>query len=555
MNAISTSCLIVGAGIAGLVTALSASPAQTTLVRKSPDGSTPLAQGGIAAAVDRQDSPDLHFQDTVRAGGGLNDQEAVRVLVNEAADGIKQLEAWGVRFDRTPSGESEGTPSDSYALSLEGGHSRRRVLHSGDRTGALVHRVLHELAVSTRSVTMLESLVLAGLLLSGDRCTGALFLDRPKGSFIPIFSSFTVLATGGASWIFARTTNAETSSGDGIAAAYRAGARLMDLEFVQFHPTALAIKDFPPLLLSEAIRGEGGKFRNAGGELFMQRYHPDGELATRDEVSRALVSEMKRTGASAVFLDLRALDEKLLKEKFPEMLSICSRCHLNPSRDLLPVAPAAHYWTGGIKTDLYGRTGVPGLYAIGETACTGVHGANRLASNGLLEGIVFGRRAGKEIRRLVGEVSSPELLTSSGTDQAGMEDSPIMDKKEGQSLHEIPGLDPLYLPRIRTLLWESAGIIRHEDSLRKGLEALNDIRRAEKSAQYFPSHALHEALKASNLLLLGTLLLESALLRKESRGGHFRSDFSSPSPEFLFHLIWERGKEVSREPINTAPCS
>ena len=381
--------LIVGSGIAGLFAAYKAGQLGSVLVvtkQRAEDSNTEMAQGGIAAAVDETDSPVQHLEDTLEAGAGLCDARAVEILVTEGPLRVMELVELGVRFDR------EGSAWD---LGREGAHRRRRILHASDATGGEIARALIRECRSNPRITLREGCFLVDFLRSAPsgRCVGALMLDNQSGGFMVCRAPVVIVATGGAGQLYQNTTNPAVATGDGAAAAYRAGAELVDMEFVQFHPTALAMPNAPHFLISEAVRGEGALLRNVRGERFMPRYHQMADLAPRDVVTRAIVREMQETQADHVFLDISQLEPDRFQARFPNICSTCRQYGLDLDKGSIPVAPATHYIMGGIRTGADGETNIPGLYACGEAACNGVHGANRLASNSLLEGLVFGARA------------------------------------------------------------------------------------------------------------------------------------------------------------------
>src|SRR6185369_8288123 len=402
--------LVVGAGVAGLRAAIELAEAGTVLVVAKDslrESSSEYAQGGIAVALSDDDEVELHEQDTLYAGDGLCDGLAVRTLVEEGPAAIQELIEWGAAFDR------EG---NKLAFTREGAHSRDRILHAhGDSTGREIARTLYQKACSLPNVTF-RSYAATTELLVEDGVAGAMIWDAQTQSEFPIQARAVLLATGGLGRVFLNTNNPEVATGDGVAMAYRAGAEIADIEFVQFHPTALAVEGAPRFLLSEALRGEGGLLKNAAGERFTD------ELAPRDVVSRAIVAEMRRAGTDPVLLDLTHLGEEFIRTRFPRIFETCLRYGVNLGRDPAPVAPAAHYAMGGVRTDLDGRTSLPGLFAAGEVACTGVHGANRLASNSLLEGLVFGKRAGRAMRdvaRAILPAASAIVPTPSGLIETG----------------------------------------------------------------------------------------------------------------------------------------
>jgi L-aspartate oxidase len=501
--------IIVGSGIAGLRAAvdLAEAGAQIAVLTKDDptDSNTGHAQGGIAVALSEEDKVEFHFQDTLRAGDGLCNEQAVRILVEEGPARIHELIDWGTRFDR------EGT---RLAFAREGAHSRRRVLHAhGDSTGRELVRALLARARTFPSLAFLSQTFSVDLILRAGRCVGLLVLDEQSGKLRALGSGAVLLATGGAGRLYRETTNPPQATGDGVAMAYRAGAAVMDLEFVQFHPTALFVPNAPRFLLSEALRGEGALLKNAAGERFMRRYHADGELAPRDAVCLAIVREIERTGDPCVFLDLTGRDPVALRERFPKIYETCLLFGLDLARDRIPVLPSAHYFMGGVRTDLSGRTTLPGLFAAGEVACTGVHGANRLASNSLLEGLVFGARAASAISNEPGFAAAEEVR-----------------------LHALRAPPPRRAAelerRIGDLMWRHAGIRRDAEGLSA---AARDMERMEEAA--IGTHAVaRRGVEARNLAVLGGLVCRAALERRESRGAHFRSDFPVRREEWSRHL-------------------
>ncbi|HLM00522.1 MAG TPA: L-aspartate oxidase, partial [Pyrinomonadaceae bacterium] len=382
-----TDFIVIGSGVAGLRAAieLAESGASVTVLTKdkASESNTEYAQGGVAVVLSDDDNAELHEEDTLVAGAGLCDEKAVETLVNEGTKYIKQLIEWGTEFDR------EG---GNLIFTQEAAHSRRRILHAhGDSTGKEIVRALIARAATEKTIVLMPFANTESLIVSADaeRCVGVRFLDPILRAPREIFARAVILCTGGAGQLYMHTTNPPVATGDGMAMAYFAGAEMADMEFVQFHPTALSVENAPRFLLSEAMRGEGGILRNRYGERFMSRYDERLELAPRDIVSRSIVAEMRRTGTRTVFLDMTAMDANFLKHRFPKIYETCSFYGLDIAGNLLPVSPASHYCMGGVRTDLWGRTSVAGLYAAGEVSCTGVHGANRLASNSLLEGLVF----------------------------------------------------------------------------------------------------------------------------------------------------------------------
>jgi len=515
--------VVVGSGIAGLYAALLAAPhRRVLLVTKGAleESNTRYAQGGIAVALAPDDSPELHLRDTIAAGDGLCDARQVAILTAEAPGCILDLLQRGVPFDR------EG---GELAWTREAAHTLPRVLHAGgDATGASVERTL-ALAVRAAGVTVQEHALCTALLQSGSRVYGVTLLLE-DGTTSEVAAGHVLLATGGAGQLFARTTNPAVATGDGLAIAFRAGAELTDLEFMQFHPTALVLPDAPSFLISEAVRGEGGVLRDHSGRAFMADYHPDCELAPRDVVARSIQTQMQRSGEPHAWLDMTHLAEERINRRFPSIVRFCRANGIDPVRQPIPVAPAAHYWMGGIRTDSWGRTSLPGLMACGEVACTGVHGANRLASNSLLEGLVFAQRA---VQCLLGMDSGENNLSRSGS---WLPSWSFEERSIGQRAPEPIRTD------LATTMWKQAGVVRSGQSLQAAREAIAQmagvvIPAPSSSVLRFPTRAAYEA---ANLVLLGGLLVEAALVREESRGAHFRTDFPHPKPSWQGHIVLSR---------------
>lgn len=493
---LSCDILVVGTGIAGMYTALKLKGlGQVLLMTKGKlvESNTQYAQGGIAAAIGDADSPRLHLADTLEAGAGLCDEASVQVLVEEGPDCVRELILMGTEFDRNRSGELE--------LTREGAHSMRRILHAhGDATGAEIRRAL-EKQVHAAGVIVHEEHFLVDLLTEGvgGRCFGALALT-PEGVLTAYIARAVVVATGGAGQLYINSTNPEIATGDGCSCAYRAGAEIEDVEFIQFHPTALKEEGNPKFLISEAVRGEGAHLLNRHGERFMAQYDERLELAPRDIVARSIVDQMRQTEHHCCYLDTRHLPA--VKERFPGIAAALRERGIEMGKELIPVAPAAHYIMGGIKTDPSGRTAIPGLYACGEAACTGIHGANRLASNSLLEGLVFGKRIAEVLRtELLPAPTLPELRCG------------------GQPAQLTKSLDEYWL-EVQTLMWENVGILRDEARLQAAIERLAAI-----MVELEGAHAEREAFEVVNMAQLGLLVAKAALARRESRGGHYRTDY------------------------------
>lgn len=498
--------IIVGSGIAGLRAALGlAGAGRVALLTKAEvrEANTGYAQGGIAAAVGQDDSLEQHAADTLAAGDGLCNARAVGVLVEDGLRYVRELQAWGAMFDRDPEGR--------VALAREGGHGRRRVLHARDATGREIARTLWERAVTHRNIEVHEHACATRLLVAAGRCVGVRVDDRGRADVA--LGRAVLLASGGAAWVFRETTNPPVATGDGMAMAYEAGARLVDLEFVQFHPTVLAATGVPRFLLSEALRGEGARLVNREGEAFMTRYDPDGELAPRDRVARAIVREVTRSGAP-VYLTLDSLSPARVHARFPMIASACQRAGFDLARDRVPVGPAAHYVMGGVETDLDGRTSVPGLFAAGEVACTGVHGANRLASNSLLEGLVFGARAAVAMQAWAAD--APAVPPRA----AALEDAP--DEVEQGVLD---GVD-VDVDAVRQLMWTHVGVVRDGPALAIAGDEIARQQRAVAAAVADAPCLSAATRRTVSLLTVAALTTAAATRRVESRGAHFRSDYS-----------------------------
>jgi L-aspartate oxidase len=502
--------LIVGGGIAGLSAALVASKyGKVTILTKGKIGETATkkAQGGIAAAIDQiRDSTQFHFEDTIAAGAGLCNEKAVRILVTEGVERVKELIEMGAQFDR-----AETEAAGGYALALEGAHKRRRILHAGDATGEEIQRTLGSKIVLENLADVREYMLGMELIKKDGRCIGVKTLDLKENKIKVFLAKATLISTGGLGQVYLYTTNPEVATGDGIAMAYRAGAEVTDMEFVQFHPTSLVqfeeFKDIialPRFLISEAVRGEGATLLNPKGERFMQKYDVKGELAPRDIVSRAIFQEMQESKSDHVNLSLAKLDHEKIKKRFPVIYKTCLERGLDITKDNIPVAPSAHYFMGGIRTDINGKTNIPNLYAAGECASLGVHGANRLASNSLLDGLVFGHRAAIKAKEEMEKLKKMDVTAEL--------EHPVSKIKEADIQQ--------YKLAIKSVMWEEVGIVRSKETLSRSLIKIEEV---EKKLDYTPFTKGEIELK--NLTQVAKLITQAAMDRKESRGAHFRSDY------------------------------
>lgn len=515
--ALETDFIVIGSGVAGLraAIALAESGASVTVLTKdkASESNTEYAQGGVAVVLSEDDEAELHEEDTIVAGAGLCDNAAVETLVTEGTKYIQQLIEWGTEFDR------EG---GRLVFTQEAAHSRRRILHAhGDSTGAEIVRSLIARARIEKNIFLTPFANTESLITSDGRCVGVRYLDPVLRAPRELYAKAVILCTGGAGQLFLHTTNPSVATGDGMSMAYFAGAEMADMEFVQFHPTALSVEGAPRFLLTEAMRGEGGILKNKFGERFMPRYDQRAELAPRDIVSRSIVAEMRRTGTRNVFLDMTALTDDFLRHRFPTIYQTCERFGLNIANDPLPVSPASHYIMGGVRTDLWGRTTLPGLYAAGEVACTGVHGANRLASNSLLEGLVFGARAG--------ESAAKESLTS----HISIPENPLArSRPETRDQRLKTTISTAVRKRVKRIMWERVGILRDRESLRRALQELETISAGNLSTS------------SRNFVTLARLIARAAMWREESRGGHYRTDFPEQHEEFRVHSIQRLGETI-----------
>ena len=518
---VQTDYLVIGSGIAGLTFALHAAEHGEVLVvtkRQPDDGSTAWAQGGIAAVLDPNDSLAAHIEDTLTVGDGLCHKDIVELVVSEGPRAIRELcDSWGVQFDRAPTGELE--------LAREGGHSARRVAHAKDTTGKEIERALLLAAQRHPRIRILANHMAVDLLTLAkyggpDSCFGAYVLSSSRHEVDVILVRATVLSTGGAGKVYLYTSNPDVATADGVAMAYRAGAKLANMEFIQFHPTCLFHPDAKSALVSEALRGEGGVLRLSTGESFMERYHPMKSLAPRDVVARAIDAELKRSGADYVTLDMTHLPKDFLVERFPAIHAQCMQFGIDMRVRPIPVVPAAHYSCGGVLTDSYGRTSVRNLYAIGETAMTGLHGACRLASNSLLEGVVFGRRAADAVKETQALFPQKVIPWQSGNAQDPDEAVVVT-----QNWDEV-----------RRLMWNYVGIVRTDRRLLRARRRIELIRE-EIRDYYWNFKVTTDLLELRNLALTAHLIVESAARRKESRGLHYNTDHPSRDPLYQTDTI------------------
>ena len=515
-----TDVLVIGSGIAGLSFALKVSAfCRVTLITKkmSTDTATNLAQGGIAAVLSEDDSSEFHVRDTLLSGDGLCNEDVVKLVVKDGEARVRELVDFGVRFQ-------QGKAGKGFDLGMEGGHSHRRVAHAFDLTGREIERALLEKITGNKNVEILEDHLAIDLLISSrapggfgrsgvrDKCIGAYVLNRKTGRVETRLSRATVLCTGGCGKVYLYTTNPDIATGDGLAMAYRAGAKVANLEFVQFHPTCFYNPQTKNFLISEAVRGEGGILINGKGDPFMLKRDSRGDLATRDSVARGIDAEMKESGSDCVFLDITHRDAGFIKNRFPTIYSTCKKYGVDITREPIPVVPAAHYMCGGVQVNTWGETSVEDLLALGETACTGLHGANRLASNSLLEAVVFADRSACRFKRYWPELKKRPLVeTSDWRDGAAgsMEENVLISHNWDQ---------------IRRLMWNYVGIVRREKRLQLVRRRITPILMEIK--EHFDDYLLTaDLVELRNLAVIADLIIRSAALRKESRGLHFIIDY------------------------------
>ena len=521
MSNLSFDFIVVGSGLAGLFAAFHAADfGSVALISKSEldISNSNHAQGGIAAAIGEDDGPDLHVEDTLVAGRNLCDHVAVSLLVKEGLDRVNELIANGMEFDKDINGQLK--------LGLEGGHSRRRILHAdGDATGKMITSFMLKKVLAKPEITPFEYCAAVKIIVEDDICKGVQALQYLNGENILFIGKATILATGGLSRLYSRSTNPYTATGDGIALAWQAGARLADMEFIQFHPTALSIPGEDAYLISEAVRGEGAHLLDVNGIRFMTGIHPLAELAPRDVVASAIFKRMQETGSS-IFLSLKHLKDTDLEERFHSIVAHLKSLGINLLSDLIPIAPAAHYMVGGIRTDTWGQTNITGLFACGEVAATGVMGANRLASNSLLECLVYGKRVVEKARNIGHhpplKIEIKEILLCQETDQDFLK----------------------FKNELATIMTNQVGIVRNEKGLKDALLVIDSI-----SMNYINKCSDYNYHKMTNLTDICRLITLSAIERKESRGGHVRSDFPFELDEQLHHIIQQKGEPLKYEPV------
>jgi len=508
-----TDFIVVGAGIAGLRASVELAAAGRVLCLAKcevTESNTQYAQGGIAAALSDDDEVRLHLEDTLKAGDGLCNEEAARILVEEGPPRIEELIEWGTEFDRA------GT---KIAFTREGAHSRNRVLHAhGDSTGREIGRSLYLKAAAIKPITFREFEFTTDLQVEDGRVVGVRVLDS-GGESHEVRASSVLLATGGLGHVYSDTTNPAVATGDGVAMAFRAGAEISDMEFVQFHPTALYLKGAPRFLLSEALRGEGAYLRNLELIRFMPKYHEMGELAPRDVVARAITHELERVKRpdAVVYLDLTHLNADRVRQRFPTIYSTCMQYNIDIATELVPIRPAAHYAMGGVRTDLFGRTSLPGLYAAGEVACTGVHGANRLASNSLLEGLVYGARAADDMRQQMRSPSGGAAATTAAVPASG--------NGQGSEVEKL-------IHKVQTLMWQQVGVVRDGKTLQQVVPELRGLQ------SQIPSTGDRRVHEAANIVQTALLIARAALAREESRGAHYRLDHPLKNdPKYRKHSV------------------
>ena len=532
-NALACDFLVIGSGLAGLLTALKLEPAGRVILLtkgKLEDGATEYAQGGIAAVTHPDDSFNSHIKDTLNAGAGLCDKKTVELVVTEGPARVRELIEKGVRFSLR---EKSGDEPETFALGLEGGHSHRRVLHVADRTGREIHRALIARVRESKRIRVLENHFGVDLLSTRHRdlgavnaCLGAYVLDRKARRVRTVLARATILATGGAGKTYLYTSNPDVATGDGMAMAFRAGVPLSNMEFVQFHPTCLYHPYAKSFLISEAVRGEGGVLKLRSGEEFMRRYSAQKELAPRDIVARAIDKELKKRGEDCVYLDIRHRKPAFIRKRFPAIYKKCKEFGIDITKQPIPVVPAAHYFCGGVKVDEWGQTNLPRLFAVGEVASTGLHGANRLASNSLLECVVFAHRAAMKAEEVAQTPLPPIRIPAWNPGEARDPDEQVV---ISQNWDEI-----------RRIMWNYVGIERSDKRLARALRRV-ELLKQEIHEYYWDFHVTAELLELRNLALVGELVIRAALARQESRGLHYNRDHPHRQDRF-----WRKSSNLTR---------
>jgi len=522
---VKTDFLVIGSGVAGLSFALKVAAWGKVAVvtkREIEESNTKYAQGGIASVWSQEDSFDAHIQDTLVAGDGLCHPDVVEMVVKNGPDRIRDLISWGVNFTLWEKDKTK------YDLAREGGHSKRRIIHAADLTGEEVEKTLAKRVKRNSNITIYENLIAVNLIVREEECWGAYVLDIKKKVVHTFLSKVTLFATGGVGKVYLYTSNSDVATGDGIAMAYRAGAKIANMEFMQFHPTCLYHPEAKSFLISEAVRGEGGILRLKNGEPFMHKYHPQKELAPRDIVARAIDHEMKERGDDCVFLDITNRSRKFIKKRFPNIYQKCRSFGFDMTKEPLPVVPAAHYICGGVLTDTNGRTNVKRLYAVGEVACSGLHGANRLASNSLLEALVFAHRASQEAKYAVEqEISFP----------------PVSPWDIG---HAVDSYEAVMVSHnwdeIRRLMWNYVGIVRSKKRLERAKRRI-ELLQKEIQEYYWDFIITSDLIELRNIATVGQLIINSAIQRKESRGLHYNLDYPSKDD-----LHWQKDTIIQKKP-------
>jgi len=540
MKAVEVDALVIGSGIAGLSYALKVSDcSRVAIVTKKSDteSNTNYAQGGIAAVISPDDSFELHIRDTQEAGAWLCHDDAVEILVKEGPERVRELMEMGVRFTMEQANDGSVRP----ALGREGGHSRRRILHAADLTGREIERALISNCKRSENIRFFEHHYALDLIVCDGECRGAYVFDPDTGEVITMTAEVVMLATGGLGRVYLHTTNPEIATGDGVAMAYRAGAAIANMEFIQFHPTTLYHPDARSFLISEAVRGEGGILRLKDGSTFMERYHEMGCLAPRDVVARAIDAELKKSGDECVYLDVTHLDPEKLKTRFPNIYEKCLSVGIDITKDWIPIVPAAHYSCGGVLTDIDGRASIKRLYACGEVACTGVHGANRLASNSLLEAVVFAHRAAVDSRKIL---CNGNALSDSGRALI------IPDYPEESHIEPvlIELISELTL-KLQTVMWKHVGIVRTDRRLETAHTEVREIL-SKAEELYAVGRLTPELIELRNLAQAAELIVRSALMRKESRGLNYNLDHPQTDD-----VNWKKDTVIAdRQPSGVVGC-